>query len=123
MPRSRSAIDVVVAQPIEAGGRSRQIWDRRARARGLGRKPLWRPIMDESDSQLIARIERTLTNHLPVGMDVGRVDALLGSFKSAARAIIAGCPPDRHRSLALTHLEDACMRAIKSIVLEGVDCY
>lgn len=71
-----------------------------------------------TDTERLAALERSLTNISPDAEQVERIEALRGDAKKLGRFIIEACPDTRERSLALTHLEDATMWAVKSIVLE-----
>jgi hypothetical protein len=71
-----------------------------------------------TDNERLATLERSLTNITPDVEQVGRIEALREDAKTLGRFIIEACPDSRERSLALTHLEDAVMWAVKSIVLE-----
>ena len=71
-----------------------------------------------TDQERLAALERSLTNQPPNAEQIGRIEALREDAKTLGRFIIEACPDSRERSLALTHLEDATMWAVKSIVLE-----
>lgn len=65
------------------------------------------------------RIARSLTNVKPTDKGIDRIEEVRDVCKSLAFIIIEECPRSRERSLALTHLEETAMWAVKSIVLEG----
>lgn len=71
-----------------------------------------------NDDERLAALERSLTNITPDESQIQRIEDLRDDAKSLGRAIISYCPDSRERSLALTHLEDATMWAVKSIILE-----
>lgn len=58
------------------------------------------------------RIETTFTYHSPKADQPERYEAIRSK---AALLILGSCPASRERSLALTHLEDACFSANASI--------
>ena len=70
----------------------------------------------EVDEHLHQRIEHNMTNHAPSAQEVvARFEALREFAKNFSHAIVDLCPEGRDRSLALTHAEDALMRAVASI--------
>lgn len=71
-----------------------------------------------TDDERIAALERSLTNITPDESQIQRIEDMREDAKTLGRSIVAFCPDSRERSLALTHLEDATMWAVKSIVLE-----
>lgn len=77
--------------------------------------------MTDQQAADIARIERSLTNITPNPERIERIESLRASAKSLARSIIMTCEPSRERSLALTHLEEVTMWAVKAIILEAGD--
>lgn len=69
--------------------------------------------MEES---LHDRVEWNLTNHAPENQTaIPRFEAIREVGKDFSHLIIALCPDGRDRSLALTHVEDAVMRAVAAI--------
>lgn len=74
---------------------------------------------DPLDEMQRAQLERNLTNHTPTQEAIDRIGIVRTNAKSLGNLIIQHCPPSRERSLALTSLEDAVMRAVQSIVTEG----
>jgi hypothetical protein len=66
-----------------------------------------------------AALERSLTNQTPTPEAVARIEAIREHAKALGRVICDECPDSREKSLALTHLEETTMWAVKSIVLEG----
>lgn len=62
---------------------------------------------------------RSLTNITPDADQIVRIEKLRDSAKMFAEVIFTDATDSRERSLALTHLEDAVMWAVKSIVLNG----
>ena len=77
------------------------------------------PLLDKDARAEIARVHRSLTNVTPTPDGIARIEELRAVARSLASAVILRCPPSRERSLALTHLEDCAMWAVKSIVLEA----
>lgn len=66
----------------------------------------------------LARIEASLTNRPPVGDAVVEVFELLrGSAKELAALVVKFVPASREQSLALTHLEETVMWAVKGVAL------
>lgn len=76
--------------------------------------------MKEQDkkNEKFARVERSMTNITPGAAQVKRIEGLREVFKDAAWNVIESTDISREQSLALTHLEDALMWAVKAIVLE-----
>ena len=72
----------------------------------------------EKDHDRFQVLARSLTNQAPTGEQVRRIEALREDARSLGAEIINLCPDTRERSLALTHLEETVMWAVKSIVLE-----
>lgn len=70
------------------------------------------------DKERLEQLLRSLTNITPSNEQVDRIEDVRNVAKGLGAAIITACPDSRERSLALTHLEDAAMWAVKSIVLE-----
>lgn len=70
----------------------------------------------EVDEHLHQRIEHNMTNHAPSADEVvQRFEALRIFAKQFSHAIVDLCPDGRDRALALTHAEDALMRAVAAI--------
>ena len=72
-------------------------------------------VNDEPDE--ITRIHRSLTNVTPSPEGIERIDVIRETARHLATNIIENVPPSRERSLALTHLEETTMWAVKAIVL------
>lgn len=70
-----------------------------------------------ADERAIHAFHQSLTNHTPSEAQVSRIEDLRSHAKVLATRIIESQPASRERSLALTHLEDAVMWAVKGIVL------
>jgi len=74
--------------------------------------------------ELHDRVERSLRNHPPasdaasVGMESLRAEA-----RTLGHALVNLCPLGREQSLALTHLEETLMWAIKAITLDQSEYY
>lgn len=62
------------------------------------------------------KLHRSLTNQSPTPEQVASIEALREFAKAYGDAILEQ-PASRERSLALTHLEDSTMWAVKGIVL------
>lgn len=71
-----------------------------------------------NDQDRLDALERSLTNITPSPPQIARIESIRSLAKDFGHAIIDECPDSRERSLALTHLEDSVMWAVKSIVLE-----
>lgn len=69
-------------------------------------------------AELMDRVSRSLTNVTPNTDQINRIERLREVAKDLAACVVWNCPMSREQSLALTHLEDAVMWAVKSIVLE-----
>lgn len=69
----------------------------------------------------IARIHRSLTNITPSAETIETIEKLRSTAKLMGASIVNYCEPSRERSLALTHLEDSTMWAVKSLVLHQDD--
>jgi hypothetical protein len=68
--------------------------------------------------QIAEQIEQTMGFH-PGHADVANIYAGLRSvFRETAHHVNEVCPDGRLKSLAITHLEDALMRAIQAIAVE-----
>lgn len=63
------------------------------------------------------RLHRSLTNITPNAGQVERIELLRAVAKDFGAALIESSPPSRERSLAVTHLEDCVMWAVKGILL------
>lgn len=68
-------------------------------------------------ADIIARIDRSMTNQPPTPEMLERISELRGAAKTFAYAVASNCPDGRYQALALTHAEDSLMWAIKAIVL------
>jgi len=67
---------------------------------------------------LIDRINRSLTNHPPESdAVVRRFEQVRQAAKHLGIAIAEATPPGREQSLAVTHLEETVMWAVKAIAL------
>lgn len=70
-----------------------------------------------TDQERLDALNRSLTNITPSPEAVESIEELRAWAKSLGANIIAHCPDTRERSLALTHLEETVMWAVKSLVL------
>ena len=70
-----------------------------------------------NDQHRLDALERSLTNQAPNDVAIERIEAVREIAKQLGADIIDLCPDTRERSLALTHLEETTMWAVKSIVL------
>jgi hypothetical protein len=73
--------------------------------------------MNRADQDRLDALNRSLTNQAPSPTSIERIENLRETAKDLGEQIIAVCPDTRERSLALTHLEETVMWAVKSIVL------
>lgn len=73
----------------------------------------------ESNVETYDRVERSLTNVTPSGDSIAWIEHIRNDAKVLAQSIIFHSPSSRERSLALTHLEETVMWAVKGIVLNG----
>lgn len=71
-----------------------------------------------TDEERWHALQRSLTNQAPTTDGVARIERLRGVGKDLGLSIIQEARDSRERSLALTHLEEAIMWAVKAIVLE-----
>lgn len=69
---------------------------------------------------IIDQYARSMTNHAPSATGVTYIEHVRADAKQMLATIVLNCPPSRERSLALTHLEETVMWAVKSIVLAEV---
>ena len=67
------------------------------------------------------RIRRSLTNQTPTENTIHLIENLRTTATSLAARIIGVCEPSRERSLALTHLEETVMWAVKGLVLHRAE--
>lgn len=68
-------------------------------------------------AEMIARLSNSFTYHAPKPGQGERYIAITNALKDAALLLVQYCPESRELSLALTHLEDARMRANSAIAL------
>ena len=71
----------------------------------------------QNDLRRIDALERSLTNHTPPSQVAEQIEEIRYLAKTMGLRIINVCPDTRERSLALTHLEETVMWAVKSLVL------
>lgn len=62
-------------------------------------------------------LKKSLTNQTPSEATIGNIEMLRAQAKDLGTAIIGACPESRETSLALTHLEEVVMWAVKGLVL------
>ena len=72
-----------------------------------------------ADQNQFDALMKSLTNIKPTDEGLELIERLRTEGKSLGLAIMKSCPASRERSLAITHLEETVMWAVKSIVLEG----
>lgn len=65
--------------------------------------------------------KRSLTNHTPSPAALARIEALREAGKGLVDLLFEAVPHSRERSLALTHLEETVMWAVKAVVLTDPD--
>lgn len=70
------------------------------------------------DEDLFARLVRSLTNQTPNADQIARIEEVPSAGVTLGQRISEMCVNSRERSLAVTHLEETVMWAVKSIVLE-----
>ena len=70
-----------------------------------------------TDEERRVALERSLTNITPTPEAIGDIEEVRVWAKTLGAKIIDLCPDTRERSLALTHLEETVMWAVKSLVL------
>ena len=71
----------------------------------------------EARDEALDKLNRSLTNITPTPAEVESIEALRESAKLLGSQIIAWCPLSWERSLAITHLEETVMWAVKSVVV------
>lgn len=67
--------------------------------------------------EVTARFERSVTNHTPTPAQLERIEAVRDFAKEFGGYIVSETPGSREQSLALTHLEEVVMWAVKGIIL------
>jgi len=70
-----------------------------------------------TDQERLAALHLSLTNIAPSPEAVEKIEAIRSHGKLLAASIIGSVGDSRERSLALTHLEESIMWAVKAIVL------
>jgi hypothetical protein len=70
-----------------------------------------------ADDARYKALDRSLTNHTPPSQVVAVIEDVREMARHLGARIITACPDSRERSLALTHLEETTMWAVKSLVL------
>ena len=63
-------------------------------------------------------LARSLTNQPPTEEQIRRIESIRQVAREFGSWIVDSCEDTRERSLALTHLEETVMWAVKAIVLE-----
>lgn len=71
-----------------------------------------------SNQEIYERFERSLTNHRPSDSGLEAIGRLRLHAKYLARSILDETEQSREQSIALTHLEEATMWAVKAIALQ-----
>lgn len=74
-------------------------------------------VTDHGDIDRKAALYRSLSNIRPNDALISDIEEFRTVAKSLGDAIFTFCPHSRERSLALTHLEETVMWAVKSIVV------
>jgi hypothetical protein len=77
--------------------------------------------MNEDKGPRLEALNISLTNHTPCEAAINDIEWFRARAKEFGEAIIMGGTDRRERSLALTHLEDAVMWAVKGIVLDDLE--
>lgn len=75
--------------------------------------------MHAADHDQLAYFERSFTNLSPTPEQIEQIEAIRAEYKSVLVELIDRVPRGRCRSVALTHLEESLMYAVKGVV--GVD--
>lgn len=73
-----------------------------------------------TQEERFAAFEKSATNHKPSAEAIDIIERLRTTAKGFAAVIIEGTYPSRESSLALTHLEETVMWAVKAVILDGV---
>ena len=76
--------------------------------------------MNQADQELFTKGCKSLTNQSPTTEQIESIESIREGAKLVLGRILGLAPASRERSLALTHLEETVMWAVKAIVLEGV---
>lgn len=71
-------------------------------------------------NQLYKRVECMVSHKDIPASAMLEMDIIRQQFIDLASVVAATCPEGRSKSLCLTYLEDALMRAIQSLALQGV---
>ena len=71
----------------------------------------------DADRVRFEMLAKSLTNHTPEQDAILLIEGVRETAKGLGLLIISSCPDGRERSLALTHLEETVMWAVKSLVL------
>lgn len=66
----------------------------------------------------IGKLMRSLTNITPNETQVALIEVIRERAKTMGQTIIFNIKPSRERSLALTHLEETTMWAVKAVLME-----
>jgi hypothetical protein len=74
---------------------------------------------DEKSRARLEAFERSLTNHTPTPEQVAEIEKIRFAGKQLGAVILGTAADSRERSLALTHVEDAVMWAVKGVILNG----
>lgn len=74
--------------------------------------------LSQREEDRILVFERSLTNVTPSQEQLDRILIVRALGKELGKAVILNALNGRERSLALTHLEECIMWAVKAIVLE-----
>jgi hypothetical protein len=75
--------------------------------------------MEPTVEDLIANLNRSLTNVTPSTETIELIEAVREEAKALGEVILRLVPGSRERSLAITHLEETTMWAVKGLVLNG----
>lgn len=71
----------------------------------------------DKSSAAWVRLERSLTNQSPDREQLARIGTIREYAKDLGANILGCCPDSWEKSLAITHLEETVMWAVKSIIL------
>ena len=66
----------------------------------------------------IDRFNRSVTHHTPTKEKLDTIEEIRAHAREMGYYLITFVDPSRERSLALTHLEETVMWAVKAVILE-----
>lgn len=72
-----------------------------------------------TQEERFAAFEKSVTNHRPGPDSIEIIEDLRSYAKDFGAAVVHAVEPSREASLALTHLEETVMWAVKAVILDG----